>query len=508
MVRQLSKSLLSAITEAVGGAYVTVQPVLTIAPQSVDALSRAVRMLTDARFAVIPRGKCSDEIYAAPALAKSAEIDMSGLNRIVEISEADRYVTVEAGCSWTALQKALITKNLRTPFLGARHGGAYSVGGLASHNAAFFGSGLYGTMADSVLGVDVVLADGSLVETGAAAAEGRTPFLRHFGPDLTGIFLGDSGAFGIKARITLKLIPRPASEGFLSFAFERFEDMAEAQAVLARENIAAEQWGIDPRGNDILATQGFKFLEGLAFEREIAGVDGGMGQKMATHSRSLVDGHRSVIRGGYSLHIAVEGRSPKEAELKIGHVRRLLMPMALKELPNAAPQTIRSQSLTDALAVPKPQGLQLLSIHGLFPLSRAMEIAAVTDEYFVRHRDAMKINGIAVSCVTAGVSTAFMIEPEFSWRDNGYPNARALVTTLARDLALLWGAFGAAHFQVGATYEYAGALSSAALVFLKSLKSAVDPKGLINPGALNLGAAQRKNKPKFAEFPQDLLKDR
>lgn len=507
-----------------------VRPGVAIRPDTVDHLCRVVAFLTSAGVAVIPRGAGFSYTRGYLATrAKSAIIDTTGLDRIVEINEADRYVTVEAGCTWGALYDALKAKGLRIPYFGPLSGHSSTIGGAASNNGAFFGSGAHGTMSDNVLGLDVVLADGSLVETGAAAAEGRTPFFRHFGPDLTGMFLGDCGAFGVKARISLPLIAHPAAEDYLSFAFERFEDIAEAHVALARENIVAEQWGIDPQGNDNLAARGFKFLEGLAFLREVAAVKNSMGQKVATLARTLVDGHRSVIRGGYSLHVVVEGHSPKDVEMKIGRARRILVPMAMKELPNTIPQVTRAKPFRQIKQLLGPEGENWLPVHGIFPYSRASEIAAVTDEYFMRHREHMQKNGIKVSYLTGTVGNGFTIEPMFFWKDrlNAFhqrhvtdeqrrdfsalpPNlaVREMVATLRRDLALLWGAFGATHFQMGKFYGYADALSSAALAFVKSLKAAVDPNGLMNPGALQLGGKTVPTKAKFAEFPQFLLDDR
>ena len=118
---------------------------------------------------------------------------------------------------------------------------------------------------------------------------------------------------------------------------------------LPRENIVAEQWGIDPQGNENLAARGFKFLEGLSFVREVAAVKNGMGQKMATIARTLIDGHRSVSRGGFALHLVVEGTSAKDVEMKIGQARRILVPLALKELPSTIPQITRAKPFRASL---------------------------------------------------------------------------------------------------------------------------------------------------------------
>ncbi|MDX2145843.1 MAG: FAD-binding oxidoreductase [Rhodospirillaceae bacterium] len=506
-------------------------PALVIRPDTVDDLCRAVAILTEAGVAVIARGAGYSYTQGyLPRRKASAVVDTTTLNRIVEINEVDRYVTVEAGCTWAVLYDALKAKGLRTPYFGPLSGRESTIGGAASNNASFFGSGLYGTMADNVLSVDVVLADGSLVETGSASAEGRSPFLRHFGPDLTGLFLGDCGAFGIKARVTMPLIAFPAVEGYLSFAFERFEDIAEAHVALARENIVAEQWGIDPEGNDNLAARGFKFLEGLSFVRDVASASQGAGKKLLNVAKMLVDGQRAVLRGGYSLHLVVEGDSQKEVDLRLDRARRVLVPMALKELPNTIPQVTRAKPFRRIKQLLGPAGENWLPLHGIFPLSRAAEIVAITDEYVVRHREVIAKHGIKVSYLTSANGRAFTIEPMFFWKDRLHafhqrhvdddqrrafsalpPDtaARAAVQTLRRDLALLWDTFGASHMQMGKFYVYGDALSSAALALVKGIKAALDPKGLMNPGALQLGEdAQAKTRAKYAEFPQNLLEER
>jgi D-lactate dehydrogenase (cytochrome) len=503
------------------------KPIALLKPDNVDELCRAVAALAEDGVAMVVRGGGTTATGGAlPLHGRSVVIDMTELNRIIEINEADGYVTVEAGCTWAALNAALRTKGLRTPMFGTLWGRYGTVGGSVSTNTGFFGAGLQGGPGHDVLSVDVIMPDGSLVETGSAAAEGRTPFFRHFGPDLTGLFLGDGGAFGLKARVSLRVTSAPSHEDYLSFAFERFEDVAEAHIALMRETVAAEQYSFDPHTNDDLAARGFKALEGLSFETEIADVKGGMGQKMATKSRTLIDGHRLVMRGGYSLHVVVEGTSLKDVELKAGRVRRIAMPLALKELPNTVPQTLRGKPFdTLNIAVGKT-GQNRLTVHGILPASRAVEIAAITDEYFVRHRDLMKEHQITV-CWTAGcIGNGFLIEPTFCWSDRisaaherhistaqyqafagtpPNPAARDAVATLRRDLAMLWGTYGAVYMDIGKFYPYASVLSSASLAFLKTMKAAMDPGNVMNPGALDLGGTKTPAKMTFNEFPQNVL---
>jgi FAD/FMN-containing dehydrogenase len=506
-------------------------PLCVLKPQAVDQLCQAVTIAGGLGLAMVARGGgMSYSQGYLPERPNTVMIDLGALNQIEEINEADMYVTVQAGCTWAVLYDALKEKGLRTPYFGPLSGIASTVGGAASNNATFFGSGTYGAMAESMLGLDVVLADGALLETGASAADGRIPFLRSFGPDMTGVFLGDCGAFGIKARVTLRLIAMPAVEKYLSYAFERIEDIAETHVGLARENIVAEQWGTDPIGNQHLAAKGFGFLEGLGFVKDVADASGSVVQAIGSVGKMLVQGQRAVDRSGYALHVVVEGMDAHEASWKADRVRRICSPLALKELPNTIPKVTRAKPFRPIKALLGPDGENWLPVHGLFPLSRAAEVSAVTDEYFSRHHDLMNKHNITFSYLTSASPTSFLIEPMFYWKDRLHPfhmrhvteeqkkkyagtaadeETREQVMKLRRDLAGLWDAFGASHHQMGRSYAYASQLSSAARATAVAIKGALDPKGLMNPGVLELTGEGDgiKKMIKFPEFPQDLLKD-
>ena len=100
------------------------------------------------------------------------------------------------------------------------------------------GSGDAGISADSVIGVEIVTANGDVIKTGAGGGEFGRPFFRHYGPDLTGIFCGDAGALGIKASITMRLLKTFPEVMALSYSFETFESMAKAMIGVGRENVA------------------------------------------------------------------------------------------------------------------------------------------------------------------------------------------------------------------------------------------------------------------------------
>ncbi|MDT8320719.1 MAG: FAD-binding oxidoreductase [Xanthomonadales bacterium] len=130
-----------------------------VLPGSTEELSQVVAAITGAGCAVIPRGGGMSYTRGyTPPCAGCVIVDSKRLDRIVEINTEDMYVVVEAGCTWKKLVEALKQKGVRTPYYGPLSGMYATVGGAISQNSLFLGSGDNHTVAESVLGLEVVLA--------------------------------------------------------------------------------------------------------------------------------------------------------------------------------------------------------------------------------------------------------------------------------------------------------------------------------------------------------------
>jgi hypothetical protein len=196
------------------------KPLAVIRPGNTNELAETVGMVTEHDIAILPRGGGMSYTSGYLSNRQSVMVGMCRMTDIIEINLEDMYVTVEAGCRWVDLYEALKGKKVKTPMWGTLSGLKASIGGGASQNSVFFGSGQNGAMSDSIIGMEVVTSDGKIVTTGSGAIENGTPFFRHFGPDLTGLFTGDTGALGVKATLTLKLVPDKPEKRFVSFSFE------------------------------------------------------------------------------------------------------------------------------------------------------------------------------------------------------------------------------------------------------------------------------------------------
>ena len=223
---------------------------LALRPPSRDGLAGAVAALTAAGIAVVPRGGGMSYTGGYVPLARSSVIvDLRGLDRIVAIDADDMTITVEAGVTWAQIHEALAGTGLRLPFFGTFSGTVATVGGGMSNGALFMGTGRYGTAAEIVVGLEVVTADGRTLVTGQAGFENGRPYYRSYGPDLTGLFVHDAGALGIKTLVSMRLMHAPAAEGAASFVFADGPTAAAALADIGRAGIVEEAYVFDPETN-------------------------------------------------------------------------------------------------------------------------------------------------------------------------------------------------------------------------------------------------------------------
>jgi FAD/FMN-containing dehydrogenase len=516
--------LIPALQEAVGGDRVIVDeserrfystdvyragelPAAVVRPRSVEELQAAVRTAYRHGVQVVPRGGGASYTDGyLPVSSRSISIDMGGLDRIVEINEEDMYVTVEAGCTWARLYEALKEKGLRTPFWGPFSGLHATVGGSMSQGSVSFGTGNYGASADSLLGLEVVVGDGRLVRTGTWGSEHGTPFFRHFGPDLAGLFTGDTGAMGIKARITLRLLKRPAAFVTCSFGFPDFASMAAGMQAVARHNVAAMNFGLDPRLQQgqlgKTSTADALSAAGAVFRTARNPVDG-----VVQVGKMAVAGRRFLKDATFSAHFIVEGATAGAAKSDLALVRSILGRYGA-EVANTIPNVVMATPFMPFYNVLGPAGERWVPIHGLLPFSRAEPFKRDLDALYERYADRMREHKVDKGAMFMTITShVFLYEPVFYWPDAqsvyherivpadyreslaAYPpnpEGAALVEEMKHAIIDLFHQHGAAHFKIGKLYPYLRGRHSETVDLLRSVKSAVDPEGLINPGSLGL----------------------
>lgn len=479
-----------------------------IRPGDKSQLAAAVKMMVEAGYSIFPRGGgMSYTSGYLPTNDKAITVDMARMNRILEVNLTDMYVTVEAGCSWVDLHEELKGKGVRPPFWGTLSGIRSTVGGGMSQNSIFFGSGVHGTAADSAIGFEIVLADGSILKTGSGAQINSSPFMRHYGPDLTGIFTADAGALGLKATVTLKLITDPPHKRFASFNFVDSPSLFAAASEVSRKGLATESFGFDP----YLQSQRMK-RQSLANDMKtlsnVMRSSGGAlkaikeGAKLALAGRSFMD------EAQYSYHFITEAHSVAGADDALAQIEAICLAAGGKKLENSIPKIISANPFTPLNNMVGPEGERWLPVHGLVPHSKGVETMAAVEQCFADHREEMDVHGINTGYLiaTIGASTC-VLEPVFFWPDErmeiqeevvedsakknfkdygARPDGNAVVMKVRAALADLFLKQGAVHMQIGKAYPYREGLEPATYAVVEGLKKQLDPTGRINPGALGL----------------------
>jgi FAD/FMN-containing dehydrogenase len=485
-----------------------VDAALVIRPGSVAELAAAVRLCTEQGAPVIPRGGgLSYTGGFLPTRAGSVIVDMLRLDSIVEINPTDMYVTVECGASWRSLYEALQPLGLRTPFFGPMSGYMSTIGGALSQGSIFLGSTQYGVSAESVLSLDVVLADGSIVTTGSAGGTGEPgPFFRNYGPDLAGPFLHDAGALGFKARATLRLLRTPSHSAFVSFTFANHADLLSTMSEVARRGLAAECYGADPY---IWAMRLWDSDMSRDVERLVGVVKAGRtlvgGIKDAV--RMAVSGRQALQDVEYGLNIAVDGRSQGEVDVALTEIRAIASPKG-REVEPTVPRAVRGAPFLPPNDILGPRGQRWAPSHGIAPHSRVVAVTDALHAFFEARSELLERHGIEWGYVTFAISTtAILVEPMLYWpgarapyheriiapahlaklpRLSPDPETAEVVRQLRVDLVDLWTRHRCAHLQIGKTYKYLDTREAPIRALLEGVKGLVDPKGLVNPGALGL----------------------
>jgi FAD/FMN-containing dehydrogenase len=483
---------------------------LVVRPHTIEQVAEATRLCTENDRAVIPRGGgLSYTGGYLPVRDRTITFDLAHMNRIVEINETDMYATVECGVTWSQLYEALKAKGLRATYFGTASGYSSTIGGALSQNSTHFGSVEYGTSADGVLGLEVVLADGTIVKTGSGSQIYKpTPFFRNFGPDLTGLFLGDTGALGFKIRATLRLIPFPEHQRYASFAFDSLEALMRSMAEVSRRGLAAECGGWDPamvayflKRQPVLA-QDLKYLKGVLR----SGSSLLEGLKDAT--RIAVTGRRAFKDVAYLMHVTIDEFSACAADEKMKAVEKIAEKEKGRSAEPTFPRSHRAVPFNYPNGILGPTGKRWAPSHGLAPHSRAIEVAIAMHKYFDDNAALMEKHGIEWVLIMSEIyNNTTLIEPMFYWPDRRsifherwiekdflatvpeFPRndeVAEIVKTIRSGLTDLFMREGCSHLQIGKIYRYKEGREANTFNLLSAIKNAVDPKGLMNPGSLGL----------------------
>ncbi len=204
-----------------------VMPGCVVRPRRTADVQALVQWAHASRIALVPYGGGTGLMGGAMADAESVLIDFKDMSEIVAIRRDDRHAVVQAGVVLSRLEEALRAEGLtlgHDPWTVE----IATIGGTISTDGLGYRGGQYGSMGEQVIGLEVVLPTGEVLRTRAVPKSST-------GPDLTQLFIGAEGVFGLITEASLEVFPAPEAHTLLAFAFPSFADgfaaVAEMMAV-------------------------------------------------------------------------------------------------------------------------------------------------------------------------------------------------------------------------------------------------------------------------------------
>lgn len=414
-------------------------PDVVVFPRSTADVSAILKIAHAERVPVVPFGVGSSLEGNVIPIAHGISIDFSDMNAILEIRPDDLLVKVQPGVTRSQLNKELKKHGLQ---FTVDPGADATLGGMAATNASGTTAVRYGVMRDQVRDLEVVLADGSVIHTGNLAAKSSS------GYHLNGLFVGSEGTLGCFTELTLKVYGIPE---FVTAGRAIFDTVADAVSAVT----ALLQAGISIGRVELVDEASIKqvnlynetaFTEKPTLFLEFHGNEAGMQEDIAFTKEIFEDFNC----------LSVEFEHDNAARNKLWEARHSLAYAYIHAYP----------------------GKKLMSTDVCVPISKLAE----TILYAREQLDHVGLAGGIVGHVGDGnFHTLLMLNPldrEEQAKADHF-NERIV------QYALLRGGTCTGEHGVGiGKMKYQSTEHGAALVVMKSIKAALDPYNIMNPGKI------------------------
>ena len=197
------------------------RPDAAVWPESTEQIAEIVKFANEYKIPVVPRGAGTSLSGGVIPIKGGIILDLSRMNRILEISVENRYARVQAGVVCDDLNRQLAKHGFTFPPDPASSTVA-TIGGNVATNAGGIKGAKYGTTRDYVLGLQVVLPSGEVMRTGSYTMKCVS------GYDLAKLFVGAEGTLGVIAEVTLKINPLPRHAMTAVATYAKLEDAGKA----------------------------------------------------------------------------------------------------------------------------------------------------------------------------------------------------------------------------------------------------------------------------------------
>src|SRR4051794_37082496 len=218
-----------------------IPPDVAVIARSTEDVVAVMRYADEHAVPVTPRGAASGQTAASVAVEGGIVLAMNAMNRVLEVDLPNMQVICEPGVVHAKLNEQLAKHNLIFPPDPGSSRMA-TVGGMASTNAHGMRAVKYGPTSAWVLGLEVVMPNGEIIETGSVGSRAKQSSA---GLELTKFIVGSEGVLGVVTKLRLKLMPIPPSRAIVLGLFDVLEKAGEAvQAVFAA--------GVSPSAIEVL----------------------------------------------------------------------------------------------------------------------------------------------------------------------------------------------------------------------------------------------------------------
>jgi D-lactate dehydrogenase (cytochrome) len=413
------------------------RPDVVVYAESAAEVAAVLAYANAAGVAVVPFGAGSSlEGHVIP-LHGGISLDLTRMNRILELRPDDLTVTLQPGVTRLQLEAATGPHGL---FFPVDPGADASLGGMAATNASGTTTVRYGGMRAHVLALEVVLADGRIVRTGTRAAKTSA------GYNLTGLFVGSEGTLGVITELTLRLHPIPERLVVARAAFPSVEAVCRAAARIIGAGVPVSRCELlDATTIGALnAYSGTTFPESPYLFVELGGTDASIAGDLAT-TRELAEAEGAA---------AFESESDPTARARLWSARHNALMASLALAPG-------SRAMTTDVAVP------------------VSELAAAI-EHARRALDASGLRGgIAGHVGDGNFHIAFLLDPDDA---TSVERAEALNTRVVEDALARGGTCSGEHGIGLGKIGYLEREHGDTVPLMRGIKQLLDPNGIMNPG--------------------------
>ncbi len=198
----------------------TCNALAVLRPQNSDELSQIMKICHSENLKVVPAGGLTGLVHGTDCQNDEIQISFERMNKVISIDTIGKTMLVEAGCPLQKIHEAANEHGLMYAVdLGAR--GSCTIGGNISTNAGGNQVIRYGMTREQVLGLEAVLADGTIVSSLNSLLKNNA------GYDLKQLFIGTEGTLGLVTKAIIRLYPKPVSTNCALVAFDSFNQLTE-----------------------------------------------------------------------------------------------------------------------------------------------------------------------------------------------------------------------------------------------------------------------------------------